>query len=262
MTDTLALLAVAALGYFMILDFEPSLWFKDLLKRWFGAVHVGGITNKVTAWVACVGLPAVAAGIVGATLRVDLLNFLFDALVLLLTTAVGSFMRYHKSLLRAMYANDSKLASQIANDWEKSEVDLEDGKEVFAKRMLGLCALRLHRDVLSVLFWYMFFGPAGAVLIAAHNAFSRDERFWSEDFRLLNSVADAVTTILFGVVGNMRAALEALPRLDVAGAALGAAGLGDGDYDIEQVPQFGNLLLAAFFLGVGGAATLLVLFVI
>ena len=262
MTDILALLSVAALGYFIILDFEPNDWFKDMINKWFRMVHVGGLSNRIAAWGACVAFPAVVVGSLSVVLSNELINFIFDAVVLLLTTAVGSFMRYHRSLLRAVYANDAKLAAQVANTWERRESSVEDAKERFVQRMLGLCALRLHQDVLAVFFWYMLLGPAGAVLIAAHNAFSRDETYWSESFRLLNYVADGMTITLFGVVGNMRPALERLQRFDVVGAALGSAGFIDGDYDIESVPRFGNNLMNTFFLGIGGAALIMIMFMI
>ena len=262
MTDILSLLVVAALGYFMILDFEPKHWFKESMNKFFGVVEVLGVANNLAAWVLCVGFPAILAGLIGVALTWELLNFIFDVVILLMTTAIGSFMRYHKSLLRAVYSNDVNLASKLANDWVRSEEEIVDSKDRFIQRMLKLSAVRLHIDVLSVFFWYMLLGPAGAVLIAAHQAFEEYGVHWEPKFSQLNSISDSVSVFLFGTVGNMRPALETMGRLDVGVAALAASGFSGESYDIEKVPNFGNSLMITFFLALGGSATILFLYIV
>ena len=259
MTDTLALLAVAALGYFMILDFEPNHWFRNTVESWCDFARSAGVSNPILAWLVCVALPATVVGALAALLKEGILNFLVDAVVLGVTTAVGSFMRYHRSLLKAVYANDRKLASEYANRWGRREVEVVDGKDRFVPRMLGLCALRLHEDVLAIVLWFLVLGPGGAVLAAAHQVFVGKVAPGNRHMRFVNAVGERVSLVLFGVVGNMR------PALVPAGTSFGdavmeTAGFGGKSVDIERVQGFGNNLMHAFFLCVGGAVVIMLMF--
>lgn len=253
MTDALALLAIAALGYFAILDNEPSEWTHERALAWLGFVRARGFASPMLAWPLAVAAPALLVALVGLV-RNDALNFVFDTLILLLTTAATTFITSHRQLVQAVYANDVERAATIANDWEQRGDEVVDSEDKFAVRMLELCATRLHHDVLAVVLWFLLLGPAGALLIFLHHRFMRQWDSQLTPFRFINAISASATILTFGVIGNMRPALSCLRRFDVARAALAAGGIDESKINIERVPDFGSFLLNSYLLGFGAAA--------
>ena len=253
MTDALALIGVAALGYFVILDNEPSDWTDERAVAWLKLLRSMGFSNPMLAWPFAVGLPALLVALL-TLIRSDVLNFIIDAVVLLLTTATTTFILRHRQMVQAVYANDSERASKIANSWEKRDDDLVDSEDKFAVRMLELCATKLHTDALAVVLWFLLLGPAGAVLIFLHHRFARVWDSQLTPFRFIDAASAAGTILIFGVIGNMRPVLGCLRRFDVPHAALAAAGINEQKINIEQVPDYGSFLLHSYLLGFGVAA--------
>ncbi len=261
MSSLLAFSIIFIVGYYVLLDEDPYSWWVTKLQDWVNWIGGHISFSALPAWCIAVGFPAVIALMLDILLHNLYLDFFLNLTVLFLCTGMTSFMRYHHQIINAVYANDSTQAAKIANQWNLRRQQVEDSPDHFVPRLLGLCALRLHEDVLAVLVWYALLGPAGAVLATANYVYAHSEPAEPLEFNLVDMVAAAVSIIVVSISGNMGPALGQLSGLRPDKAALAAGDIDPQRISLEDVPKFGKLLMRAFVIGSIGTAVLLLLFI-
>ena len=261
MVEMFVILAVAAIGGYGILEIEARDWVAERLQQ-LRVLAERNHAGPMLTWIAAVILPALLVAAIDLLFmsHVYWLDFCFSLLILLGTTALGSFLRIQRDLLRHLYANDAEMVARAANAWDNKADSVVDGEEHLVPRMLGLCALKLHEDVLLPVLCFAVLGPAGAALACAHQLYCADPPADDSDWpRRALAWTAAPSIVVFAVVGNMVPTLAALPRCDARRAALAATDNVSGAIDIEKVPEFGRFLSRSLIVGVGGAALALFL---
>ncbi|MBF2734799.1 MAG: hypothetical protein ISN26_01715 [Betaproteobacteria bacterium AqS2] len=260
--DAIVILAVAALGFYGLIDAGPRDWWADALGRWHAYVR-GWQAALPVAWIAAVALPAAAALAIDLLLRYEA-HLAFEGLygfaVLLAASALGSFSSRHRELLKHLYANDADRVAQAADSWDNEAGGVVDGEGSMVPRMLGLCASKLHEDVLLPVLAYAVLGPFGAMLAFGHQQFAAGASAEHKAaLRPLLAWTAAPSILIFAVCGNMVPALATLAGLDVRRAALAATDSGGATVDIEKVPDFGRFIVRSLAFGVGGTVLALLL---
>ena len=253
MAELFAVLVVTIIGYYAILDLEPNAWFKDMVQGYWHTIESFNIKSDVVTWFIVVAVPAIIVGIFDFLLSHIVLSFIFDLVILLLTTAIGTFIIKHKALIKAVYANDVDTAAIIANDWQDKNDEVVDAKNIFVKRMLDLTIQRLHYDILLILLWYTILGAGGAIFIATHLVYSNIHEVKFKEMNQLLKWCTCPSILAMSVAGNMVPTLSVMPRFELNAAAMHATDNVEGPMDIEKVPLFGNFLMRTFFVGVGAA---------
>lgn len=256
MLETIALLLVFAIGYYMLLADDPAQWWREKLRDWIVFCRKRGVGDQNVLWLLVAGVPAVAVGLLDVVVNSASFHFFLAGLFLLLGMKVTSYMRYQAAIIKAVYANDAALAMRLANQWEDRDDGLEDSRDRFVPRMLELCAVRMSEDILASLVWFVLLGPAGVVLFtASHVLFGMP---WAKPvkFNPLEWVAQVCSNSLFAVSGNMVRAVQALSARS-AKAALEAGNINPEQIDLELVPGYGKMLIRSMFIGIGLAALVL-----
>lgn len=261
MVEMFVILAVVAIGGYGLLEIEARDWIAERLQQ-LRVLAEHNHAGPMMTWVAAVVLPALLVAAIDLLFmsHVHWLDFCFSLLVLLGTTALGSFLRIQRELLRFLYGNNPEMVAQAANAWDNKADSIVDGEESLVPRMLGLCALKLHEDVLLPVLCFAVLGPAGAALACAHQLYCAASPPDAPDWpRRALAWTAAPSIVVFAVVGNMVPALAVLPRCDVRRAALAATDNVAGAIDIEKVPEYGRFISRSLVVGVGGAALALFL---
>ncbi len=251
-----------ALALALLLVFAAKNWLgsagvtgaRAAFGTWNGWLADMGLAAELPRWVVAVLVPALALGLLEWAIYHPLAQLVLTFAVLFCLLPLREFGDRSDELAKAIYANDRTRALQAAAAWMPETAAVEDGESRMLRRLLGLCAVRLHRDLLAVLFWHALFGAGGAVMYFASRSFTADGR----QLGMLKSVIEFppafASIMLFGLVGNFVPAAREVFGGDVERAALAAGDL-DGDaIELERVPPFRRLLQRVLWLGFGCAA--------
>ena len=217
--------------------------------------------NGLHSWLVTVLPPAAAAGL--ADLAVD--HFLPQAalsfLVLFCLLPLVEFYARGKEVTDAVYCNEREQALAAVAAWVPSPTTIEDSEKRITSRLLGLCALRLHHDLVALLFWYALLGAAGAVLYATARSClaSSDPQPHRDSF--LSAIVELPPAAFFAglccLAGNFAPASGWLFNADVQKAALAAGDLDGDTVVLERVPVYWQMLLRVLYCALAAVALFL-----
>lgn len=247
--EILALLLVCGLGYYMILEVDLALWWQEQLDSFLDFCYKQLPSRQQLIYLVGIGTPAIVVGLIDAALDHQFIHFCLSVALLLVGLRLSACMRYQPAIIKAVYANDHKLATNLANEWEGRKDGLEDGRERFVSRMLSLCATRVHQDLIAVLTWFVVLGPAGVALVTANQAFFRQQWAPQVGYNPVTWLGEMTAKLLFAICGSMAHGLQSL-NSKVAYAALMAGQINPDKIDLELVGGFGKLLMRVIFAGV------------
>ena len=264
MIDTIALLALVCGALMVWVGEWPALKLRLGLNNWAcWLLNRIEAESSVAMWLGYAGWPALAIGLGGYLIAAAgwFPLLLFDFAVLAGCLALPGHLSHSRRLLDAIYDNDRATAEAIISAWPAPEAAVaEDGNPRFADRLLSHCALKLHQDVLAVLFWYAILGPGGAVLYVGTTLMqSKSRPRFKPAYLLLELPVAWFSIIIFALSGHFSPAISELQSGRPARAALKAGELAGEHLNIEAVPQFSNMLARSVFIGL--ALSILIIFI-
>jgi adenosylcobinamide-phosphate synthase len=121
--------------------------------------------HGTTAWSVGVALPALL--ILALQFALDfvhpLLGFVLDVAVLYLVVGFRQFSHFFTDIQMALRMGEVERARQLLIDWRGAGAERLGAAEI-ARLTIEQGIVSSHRHVFAPLFWFMVFGPAGAVL--------------------------------------------------------------------------------------------------
>ena len=182
--------------------------------------NAGERRQGVFAW-----LVAVVPWVLGVLLLHFLLESASDLLTLVFNVAVLYFLigfrqigSQFNSVLEALRNDDTDAARQALANWRNESAD-ELGAAEIAKLAIESGLAGVHRHVFGVMFWFVVFGPAGAVLyvlsamlvdrwgVRGGAEYIEFGGFARKAFDVLDWIPARLTAITFAIVGNFEDAL-------------------------------------------------------
>jgi adenosylcobinamide-phosphate synthase len=234
--------------------------------------HFNGGEHRhgAAAWMVGVGLPALL--VLALRLSLDfihpLLAFAFDVAVLYLVLGFRQFSHFFTNIQLALRMGEVERARQLLAEWRGTGGERLDGAEI-ARLTIEQGIVSSHRHVFAPLFWFMVFGPAGAVLYRLSLGMARawDRPAWAGDpsaefgrfaarvFEWFDWLPARLTAATFAVVGDFEDAVycwrtQAGQWADATAGILLASGAGalgvrlgqplpDATAGIEARPELG-----------------------
>jgi cobalamin biosynthesis protein CobD/CbiB len=189
----------------------------EFFQRNFNA---GQLKHGRVAWLIAILLPLLLVGVVYYLLMGvhPLIALAFNVLVLYLTMGFRQFSHYYTDIQLALSARKLDKARELLGDWlGKSCTELSE--EEVARVTIEQALLCSHRNVFSVVFWFVIFmmlglGPIGAVLyrlaLFLYNRWGlHDEaeygnfgEFARQAYHVMEWMPLRLTAITFAIVGN------------------------------------------------------------
>ena len=237
-------------------------WLNDLGIR--QARSAIGIWNRwlqkhgLHVWPAALLVPAALAGIIDLAVDQFLPQAILTFLVFFCLLPLNEFYARGKEVTDAVYCNEREQALAAVAAWMPSDVVIEDSEKRISNRLLGVCAFRLHHDLVAVLFWYALLGVAGAVLYFAGRNFSGLAQRQYRDSPLVALLEFPPACFFAGLcclAGNFAPAAGWLFKVDVEKAALAAGDLAGETIVLERVQVYWRMLLRVLYCAV--AATII-----
>lgn len=136
--------------------------FAQLLERNFNG---GNRLQGATAWVLAVLLPSVLVGIVYyVLLQINaILGLVFGLVVLYFTLRLSQFGPRAEGVIAALRTGNIDEARLLLEQWAKVDSDHLNTTQV-AQVSIETVLTRSHYGLLAPIFWFVVFGPAGALL--------------------------------------------------------------------------------------------------
>jgi adenosylcobinamide-phosphate synthase len=199
-------------------------WVDAVLGRWAHFLdrhlNAGEQRHGLVAWCLGVVLPALIVLLTGAGLGWGnrFLALVFDIGILYLTVGFRQFSHYYTDIHLALRMGEVERARQLLAEWRGQSAERLSSGEV-ARLAIEQALLASHRHVFAPLFWFVLFGPGGAVAYRLALFFSREwgERadrefgdfgqFSRRAFSLMDWVPVRVTAAAFAVVGDFEGAI-------------------------------------------------------
>ena len=211
-------------------------------------------------WPVAILLPAAAAGLIDLAVDHFLPQAVLSFLVFFCLLPLNDFYKRGKEVTDAVYCNEREQALAAVAAWMPSEVAVEDSEKRLSNRLLGLCALRLHQDLVALLFWYALLGAGGAVLYFAGRNFSGLAQRQYRDSLLVAFLEFPPACLFAGLcclAGNFAPAAGWLFKVDVQKAALVAGDLDGETIVLERVPVYWQMLQRVLYCALAAAAIFL-----
>ncbi|WP_126445872.1 CobD/CbiB family protein [Sulfuricystis multivorans] len=125
----------------------------------------GEMRHGLIAWIVGVGLPALMTFIVHYVLEAIhvVLAFGFDVLVLYFLLGFRQFSHYFTDIQLALRMGELEHARRLLAEW-RGQTEERLGPAAISQLAIEQGILSSHRHVFAPLFWFLLFGPAGAVL--------------------------------------------------------------------------------------------------
>ncbi|MEW6164805.1 MAG: CobD/CbiB family protein [Pseudomonadota bacterium] len=247
-------------------------WLNAIAARLERRFNGGERRHGRAAWMAAVVLPVLAVLVVQIVLERlhPLLALAFDVAVLYLVVGFRQFSHYFTDIHMALRMGEIERARQLLTEWRGRAAE-RLGSTQIARLAIEQGIVSSHRHVFAPLFWFMVFGPAGAVLyrlaLGMWQAWAdacgpgEDGRsgefgcFAGQAFQALDWLPARLTATTFAVVGDFEDAVfcwrtQARQWGDEATGILLASGAGalgirlgqplpDVAGDIEARPEMG-----------------------
>jgi adenosylcobinamide-phosphate synthase len=232
-------------------------------------VNAGTRSHGLLAWAVATLIPAALVSLMGNLLAEAgyMLGLAWNAIVLYQCLGFWQISDQARQVQAALQNGDPQRARSILGEMELYEVehiqDAELGRTAVTQVLqLGLCR------IFSVLFWFILFGPFGAVTYALTVPLAERWR-GDSDFRIMigqiKDLLDWLPTRLlafsFAIVGNFEEAMLAWRSHDgesapdnaeiVRAAGFGALGLNDDSPDPEYISGAAALLKRAALVWLG-----------
>lgn len=213
------------------------------LERHFNG---GELRHGMFAWLAGVGLPTLLAFVMHYVLDAihGLLAFGFDVLVLYFLLGFRQFSHYFTDIQLALRMGEIERARHLLANW-RGQGDEPLGPSAIAQLAIEQGILSSHRHVFAPLFWFLAFGPAGAVLyrlaltmagswqsnVSTPEAQAPFGIFARRAFGVLDWLPVRITAVTFAIVGDFEDAVycwrtQAAQWSDPADGILLASGAG------------------------------------
>ena len=248
--------AVALVLFFLAVQMQ---WLDDLgirkarsaFSSWNRWLQRHGLNN----WLLAVPLPALLAGLVDLTIDQFFPQMVLSFLVFFCLLPLSEFYMRGKEVTDAVYCNERERSLAAVTAWMPSEIAIEDSDKRINTRLLGLCALRLHHDLIAVLFWHALLGAAGAVLYFASRSFAAGSA--KQQDSSLNVIVELPAACVFAgfccLAGNFAPAANWLFNGNVQKAALAASDLDGKAIVLERVPVYWSMLLRVLYCALAGS---------
>ena len=196
------------------------------LLRGYGAFlearfNAGEPHHGLAAWLSGVAAPVLVVLVVQSVLAYAGYGLLYLALsvaVLYLTTGFRQFSHYFTDIHLALRMGELERARQLLADWRGRSAEPLGSGEV-ARLAIEQALVSSHRHVFAPLFWFVLFGPAGALLYRLALAFDRQwgERrdaefgsfgvFATQAYAVIDWLPVRATALAFAVVGDFEDAV-------------------------------------------------------
>lgn len=216
--------------------------YADFLERRFNG---GEYRHGVTAWIAGVAVPAVLTLALHFVLDYvhPVLAFVFDVAVLYCLLGFRQFSHFFTDIQLALRMGEIERARCLLEAWRGRRADRLGSSEI-ARLTIEQGIVASHRHVFAPLFWFMVFGPAGALLyrlsaaVAVHwgRAGPLDDHalfgeFARRAFQAIDWLPARLTAVTFAIVGDFEDAVycwrtQASQWVDAASGILLASGAG------------------------------------
>lgn len=203
----------------------PAARVADWLRAWGafleGRFNAGERSQGLAAWLAGVATPVVVVLVVQMLLAYAGYGLLYLALslgVLYLTTGFRQFSHFFTDIHLALRMGELDRARQLLAAW-RGGVTAHLGSGEIARLAIEEALVGAHRHVFAPLFWFVLFGPAGALLYRLALAFDRqwggrrDAEFGSfgsfaaQAFAVIDWLPVRATAVAFAVVGDFEDAV-------------------------------------------------------
>lgn len=217
--------------------------YAGFLERQFNG---GEYRHGVTAWIAGVAVPVVLTLALHFVLDYvhPALAFIFDVAVLYCLLGFRQFSHYFSDIQLALRMGEIERARRLLEEWRGQRAERFGSSEI-ARLAIEQGIVSSHRHVFAPLFWFMVFGPAGALLYRLSSAVAEhwiraghqvdDHALFGEFARRVFHAIDwlpaRLTAVTFAIVGDFEDAVycwrtQASQWADAASGILLASGAG------------------------------------
>jgi adenosylcobinamide-phosphate synthase len=217
--------------------------YASFLERQFNG---GEYRHGVTAWIAGVAAPAVLTLVLHFVLDYihPVLAFVFDVVVLYFLLGFRQFSHFFTDIQLALRMGEIDRARRLLEEWRGQRAERLGSTEI-ARLAIEQGIVASHRHVFAPLFWFMVFGPAGALLyrlsfvVAEHwprvggpmDDHAPFGEFARRAFQAIDWLPARLTAVTFAIVGDFEDAVycwrtQASQWADAATGILLASGAG------------------------------------
>ncbi|MDP1537175.1 MAG: CobD/CbiB family protein [Burkholderiales bacterium] len=217
--------------------------YASFLERQFNG---GEYRHGVTAWIAGVAAPAMLTLVLHFVLDYvhPVLAFVFDVTVLYFLLGFRQFSHFFTDIQMALRMGEIDRARRLLEEWRGQRAERLGSGEI-ARLAIEQGIVSSHRYVFAPLFWFMVFGPAGALLyrlgfaVAEHwprasgpvDDHALFGEFARRAFQAIDWLPARLTAVTFAIVGDFEDAVycwrtQASQWADAATGILLASGAG------------------------------------
>lgn len=217
--------------------------YAKFLERQFNG---GEYRHGVTAWIAGVAAPTALTLVLHFVLDYihPVLAFVFDVAVLYFLLGFRQFSHFFTDIQLALRMGEVDRARRLLEEWRGQSAERLGSSEI-ARLAIEQGIVASHRHVFAPLFWFMVFGPAGALLyrfsFAVAEQWTRaggpvDDHaqfgeFARRAFQAIDWLPARLTAVTFAIVGDFEDAVycwrtQASQWADAATGILLASGAG------------------------------------